>query len=59
MNKVTKEQVKEVLDQTLRINGMATGLDKLNIESIALGLAREQRFGNRLPIGCNYSVAEL
>lgn len=58
MNKVTKEQVKEVLDQTLRINGMATGLDKLNIESIALGLAREQRFGNRLPIGCNYSVAE-
>lgn len=58
MYKIKKEQVEEALDQTLKINGMSSGLNKLNVESIALGLAREQRFGNRLPKGCNYSVAE-
>jgi hypothetical protein len=58
MYTVTEEQVEQVLDQTLRVNGIAPGLDELNVETIALGLAREQRFGNRLPRGTNYSVAE-
>jgi len=55
---LNKEYIQDVIDQTLRVSGIAPGLDELNIEVVARGLAREQRFGNRLPKGCDYSVAE-